>query len=220
MGWPDDFAGVLKDPEDFFGRKKSEESLFPAWSYYMILFAVSLAAVFVLGIPFRFILEPSGLIFSPAVSIAFDLFGMVLLLCFAAGLVFVTIAFMHLFLLLVGAKKGYRETFKAFCYGSTPYVFIALCSVLLNFAVLFNFSIVWLIVYGLALLGITIWMYTIQVIGVSTLHQISTARAVVGVVVLPILSALLIFLVLGLIFLASLSVLGIPITGNVVGQLL
>ncbi len=86
-------------------------------------------------------------------------------------LVFIGAAWLHLFVYLLGGRKGYVQTLKAVTFGSTP-------------SLLFG----WIPFIGL-LAGI--WTLVLEILGVRELQEITTARAVPAVI----LAILVIFLI-------------------------
>ncbi len=87
-------------------------------------------------------------------------------------------AFFHIFVYAVGGRKGITQTIKAFMYGQTP-----------------NFLLGWIPVIG----GITsIWSLILFILGIRQLHEITTRRAILAV--------LMPFIILGIIALAIIIV--------------
>lgn len=100
----------------------------------------------------------------------------VVLVIVAFILLFVIAGWLHLFVYLLGGRKGYFETVKALIFGSTPYMLIG-----------------WIPVIGLLVGGI--WSLILSIFGIRELHQVSTGRAAGSVI----LSAVILFVIVALI---------------------
>ncbi|MFH1294592.1 MAG: YIP1 family protein [Candidatus Aenigmatarchaeota archaeon] len=79
---------------------------------------------------------------------------------------FINAAFMHIFVYIVGGRKGYTSTFNAMAYASTP-------SLLLGWIPVVN------IITG-------IWALVLEVKGIRTLHEITTGKAILAIL-LPVI---------------------------------
>jgi hypothetical protein len=85
---------------------------------------------------------------------------------FIAGL------WIHLWVYIVGGRKGVGQTIKAVLYGATPYC-------LLGWIPIVNFIA-------------EIWMIIVSILGVRQLHEISTGKAVIAVILAIIIPAIII----------------------------
>ena len=112
-----------------------------------------------------------------------------------AALVFLFIgaAWLHLWVYLLGGRKGYRETLKALAFGDTPALLLG-----------------WIPLVGF-LAGI--WSLVLSILGIRELHGISTARAL-GAVIIAVAIPLLILVLLALfLFIAYTETGPLPVTG-------
>lgn len=97
-------------------------------------------------------------------------------------------AWVHLFVYIVGGRKGYLQTVKALIFGSTPYMMIG-----------------WIPFIGPVIGGI--WSLILEILGIRELHQISTGRAVAAMV-LAVLIVLIIVILIAAWFLIALVSMG------------
>ncbi len=91
----------------------------------------------------------------------------------------------HVFVYIMGGRKGFVSTYKTVAYGSTPAILLSWI-ITLGFFVLPLLTLVWLAI----LLLIAVWGIVIQVKGVRILHGLSTGRAVLAVL-LPLIIMLI-----------------------------
>ncbi|OPX73643.1 MAG: Yip1 domain protein [Methanoregulaceae archaeon PtaU1.Bin059] len=190
--------GFLMQPVESF-RKVRGTSLGDAITYFLIIviintiltvivdlvFASAILAMFTqvmvqMGMGEVFLMEMIGMV---AVAIIMVIASLVLLFVFAGWL--------HLFVYLLGGRKGYAETVKAMIFGSTPYMLIG-----------------WIPVIGLFVGGI--WSLILEILGIRELHQVSTGRAAGAVVLSVFILALLIILIAAWFFISLVSVM--PVT--------
>jgi hypothetical protein len=78
----------------------------------------------------------------------------------------------HLWVYIVGGRKGVGQTIKAVMYGATPYC-------LLGWIPIVNFIA-------------EIWMIVVAILGVRQLHELSTGKAVLAVIIAIIIPAIII----------------------------
>jgi len=190
--------GFLMQPVESF-RKVRGTSLGDAITYFLIIviintiltvivdlvFASAILAMFTqvmvqMGMGEVFLMEMIGMV---AVAIIMVIASLVLLFVFAGWL--------HLFVYLLGGRKGYAETVKAMIFGSTPYMLIG-----------------WIPVIGLFVGGI--WSLILEILGIRELHQVSPGRAAGAVVLSVFILALLIILIAAWFFISLVSVM--PVT--------
>jgi hypothetical protein len=101
----------------------------------------------------------------------------ILVAIFAVIFLFVFAIWLHICVYITGGRKGYMYTVKALAYGSTPGMIIG-----------------WIPVIGPIIGGI--WTLVLEVMSVREIHQISTERAAIAVilaVMIPIIILLLLF---------------------------
>ncbi len=215
----DMITSFFKSPTKFFSTVKGDKGYKKPWMYYLAITAVYYAVTYIFQIPSIFIggaiSGGTSSLISPSLNLVLMLVIYIFIFALSLGLVFVSAAIMHLFLMIVGTKKRYQETFKLVCYASTPLLIIA------PFNLLSIIPIIGPLILLMVIFAVAVYVMVIEVIGAKVLHDISTARAVVGVVVIPLVLALIIFLIvaamlIGLIMAVSKSG---GLTGLVTGSL-
>ena len=105
-------GSVLRAPSTFFKSVKAEKGFKDAFVYLAIISLVSSIL--------NYFLNPISS--SALMALGGGLgFGFIITM-WIVGLVlsFVIYGFFHLFVMLLGGKKGYHNTYKAFAYSSTP----------------------------------------------------------------------------------------------------
>ena len=214
--------GFLFSPSETFDASK-EDTLGDAFKYYIILLLIPallsavIAAVVFLLFPesFEIIFEqPFKIMFRsiPAIAIA----GVVAAVAFIAVLILETIGviigglWLHIWVYLVGGRKGLTQTLKASMYGETPY--LLLCRIPDILAVIWLYLVIgetpsvtrllaaiWAlnIIIGIKSL-IAIWALIVTIFGIRQLHEISTGRAVAAgiLAIIPLIVLLVLFVIL------------------------
>ncbi len=169
MEFVEKVKGILTEPSKMFDALK-EETISEAIKYYAII-----AAMYAVM---------TALLFSMAFGSMFGRFGMMMgagatggivmfMILFIFGIIgiFVSGAIFHIFVYLVGGRKGLSQTIKAVMYGSTP-------------ALLFG----WIPIIGM-IAGI--WSLVLEVIGIRQLHEITTGKAILAVVIMLVILGLI-----------------------------
>ena len=166
---------VLLHPDKFFDLAKKEKGMADAVKYYVFLSLVPTAISTLLGFAMGSLYEAvlGGGIANGTVGLF--IYGFV----WVAGILwrFIAAGILHAFALLLGAKKGYAETYKAVVYSNTPHQLTALM-----FPVLWIPSIgpiIWFLAWGIA----GIYGLYLGIKGISVLQDLSMGRAA-GVVAL------------------------------------
>jgi hypothetical protein len=161
--------GFLFSPSETFNASKND-TLGDAFKYfvvilaiYAVLFAIIIAVVFSLfagilatfGVP----VMPFGAAIGPIAAIG-AFIGVLI-----GGIIgiFISGLWLHLWVYLVGGRKGIEQTLKALIYGETP-------GLLLGWIPIVNL-IAW------------IWALIVGIIGVRELHELSTGQAVLAVII-------------------------------------
>ena len=196
--------GFLFSPSETFDASK-EDTLGDAFKYYIILLLIPalLSALIAAGV-FLLFPESFGIMFRsmPIIAIA----GVVAAVEFIAVLILGTIGviigglWLHIWVYIMGGRKGLTQTFKASMYGETPY--LLLCRIPDILAVIWLYlvigempssvtpssvtsllSAIWAlnIIIGIKYL-IPIWALIVTIFGIRQLHEISTGRAVAAVI--------------------------------------
>lgn len=171
---------VISRPDQLFESVKKED-LGPSFMYYAILLFVPTVAIAILlmiagsfdnlmtyMIPWNTNVPQNDLVKDGMSYSVLSSLGIMI----AAGLYIMTLigsfinaAIMHVFVYIVGGRKGYLNTYKAFAYANTP-------------SMLFS----WIPIAGLV--GF-VWTLVLEVKGIRILHETTTGRAALAVL-LPI----------------------------------
>jgi hypothetical protein len=210
------FKGVSKQPSRFFASVAKEQGYLKPWLYYIVLMGLFYILSFVVGLPQAVIdsLQDPEIIGGVGVALVIVVAALflVLLIALMAGLVFVSAGILHLFLMIVGAR-GYQQTFKMVCYSATPLIYL---SPFLLFNILPGGDILYLV----CSLAASIWVIVLEVKAAIILHKLSVARAVVGVVVIPLAVAFVLILFFVLLIVGLAAVYSDSLTGMVVNSVL
>ncbi len=166
IGFGEKVKGFLLSPVETF-QKVKDEDLGPLMKYFVILTLIFsiLMAVIMIGLSSAMLsLLPVKLPFmagAAAGGLTAVVTFITLLISLLIGL-FIIAAIVHIFVYLLGGKKGYTQTVKAMGYGMTP-------SLLLG----------WIPFIGII---VSIWALIVEIIGVRELQEMSTGKAVLAVI--------------------------------------
>jgi hypothetical protein len=118
----------------------------------------------------------SGTPFGPLMLVALGpaVAVLVFIWTIVAGIIgfFIGSAWLHLWALAFGARKGYVQTFKSAAYGATPALALG-----------------WIPIIGAIF---ALWGLALIVLGLRELHEISTSRAALAVIVAVIIPAIIV----------------------------
>jgi len=191
MDYLEMMKGFLLSPLESF-RKVRETDWGDSLRYYLILLVINaiLSAIVSIGMAstawtsFSALFTQAGVPL-PAVTGAGVIVYALGMIIVQFVLVFIGAAWLHLFVYILGGRRGYLQTLKALTFGSTP-------------AMLFG----WIPFIGL-LAGI--WSLILGIFGIRELHDMTTVRAAIAVI-LSVLVVLLIIIVIAAFFLIAYSV--------------
>lgn len=110
--------------------------------------------------------------------------GIIVGYIFLFVITFIGAAILHLFVYIVGGRAGVEQTIKAVLYAFTPYGLIG-----------------WIPYIGL--LGM-LWSFILTILGIRELHDLSTGKAVLAVI-LPFIILLVLGMILGIALLSYLT---------------
>jgi len=123
--------------------------------------------------------------------------ALVFVMMLIGGIIFTLVgsAWLHLWVYLLGGRKGFMQTFKVVVYGNTPW-----------------FILGWIPFIGVVFM---LWSLILGILGIRELHEIITVKAIVAVAVAVIIP-LIIILIIGAYFISSYaSTMGMPLpSGN------
>ena len=172
--------GFLFSPSETFDASK-EDTLGDSLTYFVVVLAIS-AAIFgtfyalylatfspvitriIASIPGTTSMPPFMAAIGPLIGLLFFVLFFVLILVVGIIAAFIGGLWTHIWVYLVGGRRGVAQTIKAVMYGSTP-----------------SF-----------LLGFLPWALIVQVIGIRQLQELSTGRAILALILAIIIPAIII----------------------------
>jgi hypothetical protein len=183
--------GFLLSPVETF-QKVRKADLGDALKYFLILVVIntvlsviiSLVALSSMWAAYSSIFEGLGIALPAAAG--FGIVVIAILMIFVTLLaLFIGAAWLHLWVYILGGRKGYVETLKALAYGDTPYLLIG-----------------WIPLIGF--IG-AIWSFVLYILGVRELQMMSTGRAAGAVILAVVVLFLIIVLLAAAFFFALVS---------------
>ncbi len=194
MDFLEKVKGLLLEPSKTFDSLK-DESLEEALKYYAIIAALY-SALFALMFAFAGSLFGSmmgfgrlGTMMGAGVGIGAAVVFFVMFLILAIASAFIGGAILHIFVYIVGGRKGIVQTIKVGMYGSTP-------SLLLGWIPLVSIIA-------------AIWSLIVEIIGIRQLHELTTGKAILAVLI-PIMLVIILVMVLAALFVAVMTSTGVP----------
>ncbi|MEN6443135.1 MAG: Yip1 family protein [Methanoregula sp.] len=161
--------GLLFNPVETFQKSCDDEPVL-VFTYFiaLLLFDVIMTTLLiVIGAGNRMYGSMMPGIESPAVFFV---------VIFVAGLIFTLLcsAWVHLWVWVVGGRKGIMQTVRAIMYGMTP-----------------NLLLGWVPVVGVIFF---IWALILEILGIRELHGISTSKAVIAMAIAVIIPLILVII--------------------------
>jgi hypothetical protein len=163
--------GFLLKPVETFQQSRNDEPgvIFPYFAALLLINAILSAIITLIGIETmpRLAGMPEGIAVPVIVFLMALAGGFILTLIFAAWL--------HLWVYILGGRKGIMQTFKAIIYGHTPRLLLG-----------------WIPVIGFIFV---LWSLALGILGIRELQEISTGKAILAVVIAVIIPLILILIV-------------------------
>ena len=180
MGFVEKTKGFLLNPTESFKQVK-DENMGTALKYFVIwlliysaLFAIIMGAIG--GMMASLIPAMQNIpLLGAGTGLMAAVSTFVMLLIGGIIGIFIGAGIIHIGVLIVGGKKGYGQTLKALVYGGTP-----------------SYVLGWIPVVGM-IAGI--WALIVEILGIKELHEVSTGRAIIAVII-PIVIIAVIFMVI------------------------
>lgn len=180
MDFIEKVKGFLLEPSKTFDALK-EEPLEEALKYYAVIAAIY-SALLALLLAFAGNLVGTimgfgnmGMMMGAGTGIGAAITFFVRFMIIAIVGAFIGGAILHIFVYIVGGRRGIAQTIKAGMYGSTP-------SLLFGWIPVINFIAM-------------IWSLVAQIIGIRQLHELTTGKAIL-VVILPIIISIILIIAL------------------------
>ena len=183
--------GFLLTPVETF-QKVRKADLGDTLKYFLILVVINTVLSAIIGLvalssmwaAYSSIFEGLGIAIPAAAGFGIIIFA--ILMIFVNLLVlFIGAAWMHLWVYILGGRKGYMETLKALAYGDTPYLLIG-----------------WIPLIGF--IG-SIWSFVLYILGVRELQEMSTGRAAGAVILAFVVFIIIVIVVAAALFFAVVS---------------
>ncbi|MEN6609679.1 MAG: YIP1 family protein [Methanoregulaceae archaeon] len=170
--------GLLLNPVETFQKSRSD-AIEPTVKYFAVIVLIhailSLVVAFILTATgsyaiFEVMVKQLGLVVMPLMGIVGAVIFVIIVEFLALFFAFVLGGWLHIWVYLLGGKKGYVQTVKALMLGSTPSMLIG-----------------WIPIIGTVIGGI--WSFILAILGVRELQEISTGRAIAAIVIAGIIVA-------------------------------
>lgn len=163
--------GILTEPSKTFDALK-EESIGEALKYYAVFVAISSAIYAVMfSLFFGMMLRQFGTMMGMGTGVAAGVAMFFMLFIFGIIGVIIVGSIFHIFVYIAGGRKGLNQTIKAVIYGSTPGMLLG-----------------WIPLVGI-IAGI--WSLILEVLGIRQLHEMTTERAILAVVLVFVVSVII-----------------------------
>jgi hypothetical protein len=169
MDFVEKVKGILTEPSKTFDALK-EETIGEAIKYYAVIVAIyAVLSALLFSLAFGSMFGQLGTMMGAGATGAIVMF----MIMFIFGIIgiFISGAIFHIFVYIVGGRKGLSQTIKAVMYGSTP-------------GLLFG----WIPIIGI-IAGI--WSLVLEVLGIRQLHEITTGKAIMAVVIMLVILGLI-----------------------------
>ncbi|MCZ7397082.1 MAG: YIP1 family protein [Candidatus Methanoperedens sp.] len=174
MEFVEKVKGILTEPSKTFDALK-EETIGEAIKYYAVIVAIyAVLSALLFSLAFGSMFGKLGTMMGAGATGGIAMF--MILFIFGIIGIFISSAIFHIFVYLVGGRKGLSQTIKAVIYGSTP-------------GLLFG----WIPIIGM-IAGI--WSLVLEVLGIRQLHEITTGKAILAVVIMLVILTVLITVIL------------------------
>ena len=170
--------GFLLSPVETFQQSRNDEPgvVFTYFAALLLFHAILVALIATFGI--------EKMPTYPGIPVGIAVPVIVFLMALAGGFILTLIfaAWLHLWVYLLGGRKGIMQTFKAIIYGHTPRLLLG-----------------WIPFIGFIFM---LWSLVLGVLGIRELQEISTGKAILAVVI-AIIIPLIIVILIGAYFITS-----------------
>ncbi|MCE5298826.1 MAG: YIP1 family protein [Methanoregulaceae archaeon] len=191
--------GFLLSPVETF-QKVRDTDLGDSLKYYLILLVINAVLSAIVGIAmvsaiwmtFSGLFEQLGLPLPAVAGLGVVLFA-ILMIIVQFVMVFIIAAWFHLFVYLLGGRKGYLQTLKAVTFGSTP-------------AMLFG----WIPFIGMLA---NIWSIALEILGIRELQEMTTGKAALAVILAILVILIIVIAIAAMFFIAFSEITSVPVTG-------
>jgi hypothetical protein len=178
--------GFLTNPVETFQQSKNDEPgvVFTYFGLLLLLHAILAALITFIGIEAmpRFAGMPGG------IALPVVVFFMALVGGFICTLIFA--AWLHLWVYLLGGRKGIMQTIKALIYGHTPRLLLG-----------------WIPFIGFIFM---LWSLVLSILGIRELQEMDTTKAILAVAIAVLIPLILLILLAAWFMISYMSVSGMP----------
>jgi hypothetical protein len=178
--------GFLLNPVETFQQSKNDEPgvVFTYFGLLLLLHAVLAAIMTFIGIEAmpRFAGMPGGIAFPVMVFFMALVGGFICTLIFAAWL--------HLWVYLLGGRRGIMQTINALIYGHTPRLLLG-----------------WIPFIGFIFV---LWSLFLAILGIRELQELSTTKAILAVAIAVMIPLILLMILAAWFMISYMTVTGIP----------
>ncbi|MDD3407634.1 MAG: Yip1 family protein [Methanomicrobium sp.] len=160
------FKDITLDPVEAF-KNLRDESLGTSFVYFLVIIAVycilsGIVSMFFIGF-FSSLMPGMSAGMVAGSSLVFGIISIVTSFIFSIIALIIGALVLHIFVYLLGGRKGLEQTIKASIYSCTPLALLGWIPLISIIAV--------------------IWSIVLEALAVRELHEISTARAVLAVII-------------------------------------
>ncbi|HEY9204388.1 MAG TPA: YIP1 family protein [Candidatus Methanoperedens sp.] len=179
----------IKTPAKFFQEVRGEGGYLKPFAYWLATYIISNA-----GISLIYLFNPESFAIFSSMGITFTA---IIYLLYTLLMIFY-IVLMHLAVTLVGGKGNFNDTFKVVFYSSSPLSFAWIFMLGMFVGIMFKSIITMLITLPLilAILACYIYIFYIQVIGISVTSGITRLRAFAALLIQLFIYAFIAFILL------------------------
>jgi hypothetical protein len=187
-------TGFLFTPSETFDNSR-DDTLGDAVKYF-----VSILAIYAVLNSTMFILSVSSMMPQVLTIIGGPYIGTIItfifMLVYGIFGIFLMGLWTHIWLYFIGGKKGVTQTLKALLYGATPYCLLGWISSIYLVTSTYGGNtsgILNLFSDGIRFAGIpiAIWAFIIAIIGIRQLHELSTGKATLAVIIAIMIPAII-----------------------------
>ena len=179
--------GLLLSPVETFQQSRTDEpnTVFTYFAALLLIHGFFLAIISLVGIESlpRFAGMPGG------IAVPFIVFFMALAAGFVLTLLFA--AWLHLWVYLLGGRKGIMQTFKAIIYGHTPRLLLG-----------------WIPIIGFIFM---LWSLVLGILGIRELQEMSTVKAILAVAIAVIIPLIILIILAAYFMIAYTTMSAMPI---------
>ncbi len=199
--------GFLFRPSETFDASK-EDTLGDAFKYFIVILVIYTVLISIMFILSMFSVMPRVL-----AMIGGTYLGTIITFIFKLVLgiigIFITGLWTHIWVYLVGGGKGVTQTIKALMFGVTPYCLLGWISstylVISTYdGYIYSISSFFFEVIRFVGLLAAIWTLIVGIIGVRQLHELSTGKAVLAVII-AIAIPLIVYVAINAAFMVTMS---------------